>query len=116
MKHAPSALQYSAQVLEQLGWRVIQPLLSSSYRGWGTGSLHEVHVPQLSAHEQRTHFPSHSNGRFDSRARKDSEEIALLLTHLAKERGVTEVALLGHSTGAQDNCDQRSDNTPSQHK
>jgi len=62
-----------AEALEQDRWRVVQPMLSSSYRGWGTGSLDE-----------------------------DAAELDKLLAHLNKERGIMEVALLGHSTGCQD--------------
>lgn len=55
------------------GWRVVQPVLSSSYSGWGTASL-------------------------DS----DVADLDRLLGHLAERRGVAEVVLLGHSTGCQD--------------
>lgn len=55
------------------GWRVIQPLLQSSYSGWGIGSLDE-----------------------------DASDIDCLLKCLVTERGVKEVVLLGHSTGCQD--------------
>jgi len=54
-------------------WRVVQPVLQSSYRGWGTGSLDE-----------------------------DVEDIDRLLSYLSSHRGIFEVALLGHSTGCQD--------------
>lgn len=55
------------------GWRVFQPVLQSSYRGWGTGSLSE-----------------------------DAEDIDRFLECLQKTRGISDVVLLGHSTGCQD--------------
>jgi len=57
---------------EQAGWALVQPLLSSSYIGYGTGSLD-----------------------------RDAAELALLVSFLAAERGATEVAIVGHSTGCQ---------------
>lgn len=62
-----------AKAVQHQGWRVVQPVLSSSYRGWGTGSLDE-----------------------------DADEIDTLLAFLNKRRGVKNVVLLGHSTGCQD--------------
>lgn len=62
-----------AKTLRPEGWRTIQPVLSSSYRGWGVGSLHE-----------------------------DTNELDMLLRYLRERRGVREVALLGSSTGCQD--------------
>lgn len=62
-----------AKELEPRGWRLVQPLLSSSYRGWGQGSLDE-----------------------------DCDELDRLLGFLQAHRGITKVALLGHSTGCQD--------------
>ena len=54
-------------------WRLVQPLLSSSYNGWGTASL-------------------------DS----DATELAQLVTYLRKLRPEGRVVFLGHSTGCQD--------------
>lgn len=62
-----------AAALGPEGWRVVQPVLSSSYSGWGLASLDA-----------------------------DAREIDTLLDYLHTQRGVTEVALLGHSTGCQD--------------
>ena len=54
-------------------WRLVQPLLSSSYRGWGTSSLD-----------------------------KDVEEIAQCIGYVHKLRPHGKVILMGHSTGSQD--------------
>lgn len=62
-----------AEAVRPMGWRVIQPLLSSSYRGWGQGSLDE-----------------------------DVAELDMLLEFLKDKRSVEQVVLLGHSTGCQD--------------
>lgn len=65
------------KVYSDLGgkWVVVQPLLSSSYSGWGTSSL-----------------------------KKDCNELASLVTYLRKKRGSknSKVVILGHSTGCQD--------------
>jgi len=53
-------------------WSLVQPILSSSYLGFGNGSL----------------------GR-------DSEEIECLLKYLSCHRNATQFALVGHSTGCQ---------------
>ena len=52
------------------GWALVQPILSSSYAGFGTSSLD-----------------------------KDAAEIAELLYHLRTTRGAESFALIGHSTG-----------------
>uniref|UniRef100_A0A7S4SG09 Phosphoribulokinase/uridine kinase domain-containing protein n=1 Tax=Alexandrium monilatum TaxID=311494 RepID=A0A7S4SG09_9DINO len=62
-----------ADAMQREGWRVVQPVLSSSYSGWGLASLEQ-----------------------------DAEEIDRLLDFLTAERGLAEFALLGHSTGCQD--------------
>ncbi len=61
----------SALAVSGLGLSFVQPLLSSSYGGYGTASLTQ-----------------------------DSEELSVLLSHL-KGVGVTDVILCGHSTGCQ---------------
>lgn len=61
------------EACQRVGWALVQPLLSSSYIGYGTGSLD-----------------------------RDADELSLLLGFLAAERGATAVALVGHSTGCQD--------------
>ena len=58
--------------LAAAGWGCVQPLLSSSYDGWGVHGL-----------------------------RKDAAELAALLSAL-RGRGVRHVVLVGHSTGCQD--------------
>eukprot|EP00658_Telonema_sp_P-2_P031963 TRINITY_DN23797_c0_g1_i1.p1 TRINITY_DN23797_c0_g1~~TRINITY_DN23797_c0_g1_i1.p1 ORF type:complete len:338 (+),score=87.42 TRINITY_DN23797_c0_g1_i1:107-1015(+) len=55
------------------GWALVQPLVSSSYTGWGTGTVE-----------------------------RDAAEIEALISHLAEHRGAQSVALIGHSTGCQD--------------
>jgi len=70
------SLRYSpalAEAVRSVGWRVVQPVLSSSYKGWGVGSLAE-----------------------------DVDEIDALLSFIQENRCITEVVLLGHSTGCQD--------------
>eukprot|EP00928_Gymnodinium_smaydae_P001543 TRINITY_DN10560_c0_g2_i1.p1 TRINITY_DN10560_c0_g2~~TRINITY_DN10560_c0_g2_i1.p1 ORF type:complete len:597 (+),score=71.28 TRINITY_DN10560_c0_g2_i1:182-1792(+) len=70
------SLRYLPRLAEKLrgdDWRVIQPVLRSSYRGWGVGSLQE-----------------------------DCEDLDVLLRFIAERRNVSEVALLGSSTGCQD--------------
>jgi ankyrin repeat protein len=57
---------------QTLGWNVIQPLLSSSYLGYGTGSL-----------------------------ARDTQEITELINHLVTEHSCEQVVLVGHSTGCQ---------------
>lgn len=59
--------------LDGLGWASVQPLLSSSLDGWGSGSLD-----------------------------RDADEIARLARWLRRERGSCGVIILGHSTGCQD--------------
>ena len=54
-------------------WALVQPIISSSYAGYGTGSLD-----------------------------RDAEELGVLLRYLVRERGATSFALIGHSTGCQD--------------
>jgi len=62
-----------AEVVARHGWRVVQPVLSSSYSGWGTASLDA-----------------------------DAAEIDGLLEYLKEHRGLREFVILGHSTGCQD--------------
>jgi hypothetical protein len=57
---------------ERLGWSVVQPILSSSYMGFGNGSLD-----------------------------RDSEELDELLQYLVQHRSCQNVCLVGHSTGCQ---------------
>jgi pimeloyl-ACP methyl ester carboxylesterase len=54
------------------GWNMIQPLLSSSYLGYGTGSL-----------------------------QRDTEEIVALIEHVVSQHACEKVVLVGHSTGCQ---------------
>lgn len=58
---------------ENNSWSLIQPILSSSYTGFGHGSL-----------------------------QRDMEEIEELIDYLIKYRQAKEFALIGHSTGCQD--------------
>lgn len=53
-------------------WALVQPILSSSYMGYGTGSLS-----------------------------RDSEELDSLMAFLHEQRGAVATALIGHSTGCQ---------------
>ena len=62
-----------AAELQQVGWRTFQPVLQSSYRGWGFASLDD-----------------------------DVLGIDKFLSFLRSKRGITEVVLLGSSTGCQD--------------
>jgi len=62
-----------AAELQQVGWRTFQPVLQSSYRGWGFASLDD-----------------------------DVMGIDKFLSFLRSKRGITEVVLLGSSTGCQD--------------
>jgi hypothetical protein len=57
---------------ELLGWSVVQPVLSSSYTGFGHGSLE-----------------------------RDSEELDELVQYLVQHRSCETVCLVGHSTGCQ---------------
>ena len=61
-----------ASELERRGWALVQPVISSSYLGYGCGSLN-----------------------------RDSRELGELLDFLVAHRGCTDVALVGHSTGCQ---------------
>ena len=61
-----------ASECQQREWALVQPIISSSYLGYGTGSL----------------------GR-------DTGELSELLEFLVRERGCKDVALVGHSTGCQ---------------
>ncbi|KAK9810502.1 hypothetical protein WJX72_011853 [[Myrmecia] bisecta] len=54
-------------------WTVVQPILSSSYTGWGVGSLDQ-----------------------------DAHELLLLTCYLKEHRGCTDIIMLGFSTGCQD--------------
>eukprot|EP00435_Cladocopium_sp_Y103_P071879 s873_g38.t1 len=62
-----------AKALKALGWRTFQPVLQSSYRGWGFGSLQD-----------------------------DAEGLDKLLSFLETNRGISKVVVLGSSTGCQD--------------
>ncbi|ESW96626.1 hypothetical protein KL918_000582 [Ogataea parapolymorpha] len=61
--------------LDKIGWTLVQIHFTSSYMGWGTGSLE-----------------------------RDAYEISLLVEYLRSERGGSreKVVLMGHSTGCQD--------------
>ncbi|KND00282.1 uncharacterized protein SPPG_04611 [Spizellomyces punctatus DAOM BR117] len=59
--------------LENNGYSFVQPILSSSYHGYGTSSL-----------------------------QSDSDQIDLLVDYLRERRGKMRIVLIGHSTGAQD--------------
>jgi pimeloyl-ACP methyl ester carboxylesterase len=61
------------EACDQEAWGFVQPRLSSSYIGYGTGSLY-----------------------------RDALELELLVTFLVEHRGATAVAVVGHSTGCQD--------------
>jgi len=56
----------------ELGWSLVQPVLSSSYLGFGHGDL-----------------------------KRDTDEIAKLMTYLVCHHGAESFALVGHSTGCQ---------------
>lgn len=62
-----------AHALEAENWTLVQPLLSSSYIGFGTSSL-----------------------------KQDAMELDQLITHMIDKEGSNGVMLLGHSTGCQD--------------
>jgi pimeloyl-ACP methyl ester carboxylesterase len=67
---------YTAQLesaIGAIGWSLVQPILSSSYTGFGHGSLD-----------------------------RDVAELDELIDHLVDVRGATRLAMVGHSTGAQD--------------
>lgn len=68
---------YVPQLAKSLpsNWVLIQTLISSSYRGWGTGSL-----------------------------KRDTKEIGKLISYLRSEKGGSrkKIILMGHSTGCQD--------------
>ena len=66
-------LPFLATAVKRCGWRTFQPVLQSSYRGWGFGSL-----------------------------RDDAAGLDRLLSFLSAKRGISEVVLLGSSTGCQD--------------
>jgi len=61
------------QALSSTNWSLVQPILSSSYTGFGHGSLD-----------------------------RDVEELDELLSHLVEHRNAETFALVGHSTGTQD--------------
>lgn len=62
-----------AAALQSTEWSIFNPILSSSYSGWGTGSL----------------------GR-------DVDEIAQCVTYVSEYKPGGKVVLMGHSTGSQD--------------
>eukprot|EP00854_Cymbomonas_tetramitiformis_P024653 gene24653-29991_t len=70
---ACSYVEPLARSCASLGWACVQPVLSSSYTGYGTGSLS-----------------------------RDAGELANLLTFLRDHRGLKQACLVGHSTGCQD--------------
>ena len=59
-----------AEACEELSWGLVQPVIGSSYSGYGVGSL-----------------------------ARDSADICDLLSFLKRSRGCTSVVLVGHSTG-----------------
>ena len=63
-----------ASVCQENGWNLLQPLLSSSYQGYGTGSLV-----------------------------RDTIELTYFIEHLVSNHSCEQVVLVGHSTGCQ-NC------------
>ena len=62
-------------VCRDTGWSLVQPVLSSSYTGFGHGSLDQ-----------------------------DVDELVELVTYLSVHRQATRICLVGHSTGCQDIC------------
>lgn len=70
---ACSYVEALAEECAARGWALVQPIMSSSYAGYGTGSLD-----------------------------RDVEELAQLARYLQTERGATAIVLAGHSTGTQD--------------
>jgi len=71
---ACSYVEALGAALDERGWSLVQPVLSSSYAGFGCSSL-----------------------------QRDADELAQLLRHIAdREEGDAEFALVGHSTGCQD--------------
>ena len=67
-----TALDTDTHCRKPSGWSLVQPVLSSSYLGFGNGDLD-----------------------------RDSEEIAKLMTYLVCHHGAESFALVGHSTGCQ---------------
>ena len=70
---ACSYVEALAEECASRGWALVQPILSSSYAGYGTGGLD-----------------------------RDVDELSMLARHLATERGAKSLVLIGHSTGCQD--------------
>ncbi|GMH32541.1 hypothetical protein BSKO_00375 [Bryopsis sp. KO-2023] len=62
-----------ASSLDDQGWSLVQAQISSSYLGYGVGSLD-----------------------------RDAKELAMLAAHLKAERGCQRIVIIGHSTGCQD--------------
>lgn len=62
-----------AAMCHSKGWAVVQPILSSSYTGYGCSSLN-----------------------------RDVDELSELTAYLEKTRQVSALAMIGHSTGCQD--------------
>jgi pimeloyl-ACP methyl ester carboxylesterase len=60
------------QKCEELGWALVQPLLSSSYSGYGTGTLD-----------------------------RDVTELSQFIEHLSQQFNSSKIVLVGHSTGCQ---------------
>jgi pimeloyl-ACP methyl ester carboxylesterase len=61
-----------AEECKKINWVLIQPLLSSSYAGYGTSSLHS-----------------------------DTQELSMLVDHLSTKWNCQRIAIVGHSTGCQ---------------
>ena len=64
-----------ADAAAEAGWSTVQPVLSSAYAGYGTGTL-----------------------------QRDADELSELVEHMVAERGCEAVAVVGHSTGCQIAC------------
>lgn len=73
---ACSYVEALGAALDARGWSLVQPVLSSSYAGYGCSSLET-----------------------------DAGELCELLQYLATEREAAAFAIVGHSTGCQDACE-----------
>ena len=69
----PAYVRPLAECLGQSGFRFFQPLLRSSYSGWGKASLDD-----------------------------DAADLKDFINHIRQDRGATRIFLIGHSTGCQD--------------
>jgi pimeloyl-ACP methyl ester carboxylesterase len=75
MTEGPMSLSYTTElykVLKQHDWSLVMPVLSSSWNAYGTSSLQQ-----------------------------DAQELGQLVQHLSTHQNVTDLILMGHSTGAQ---------------